>query len=110
MIKAHEKNNADITLATHYGPIEKQANYLIVASDDTGRVTEVQKVAYGKKPIEASVYAGVMVINRQFLLNVVEESTAHGFNSFEKDVLIKQVGSLRIFNYDFKGYYLLVIF
>ena len=105
IIKAHEKNNADITLATHFGPIEKQSNYLIVESDNTGRVTEVQKVSYGKKSISASVYAGVMVINRQFLLNIVEESTAHGFSSFEKDILIKQASSLRIFNYNFEGYY-----
>ena len=105
IIKAHEKNNADITLTTHFGAIEKNANYLIVESDLTGRVTELQKVEYGKKPIESSVYAGVMVINRQFLLNIVEESMAHGFNSFEKDVLIKQVNSLRIYNYNFEGYY-----
>ena len=105
IIREHERNNADITLATHYGAIEKNSNYLIVESDLTGRVTEVQKVEYGKKPMEASVYAGVMVIGRQFLLNLVEENVAHGFISFEKDVLIKQVHSLRIYNYNFEGYY-----
>ena len=46
-----------------------------------------------------------MVINRQFLLNLVEDSVTHGFKSFESDILIKQIESLKIYRYDFKGYY-----
>jgi glucose-1-phosphate adenylyltransferase len=38
-------------------------------------------------------------------LNSVEDCVIHGFNSFENDILIKQLDSLKIYRYDFKGYY-----
>ena len=105
IIEAHEKKNADITLMTYKGATEKTTNYLVVNADKENRVTEAQYVTYGKKKDEGSVYTGVMVITRQFLLNIVEDSVTHGFSSFEKDVIIRQANSLNIYNYDFNGYY-----
>ena len=47
----------------------------------------------------------MMVINRQFLLNMIEEAVTHGYSSFESDILVKQLSNLKIYRYDFEGYY-----
>ena len=105
MIAAHEEKSADITLATHYGEVEKSSNYLIIEADENGRVRDAKHVANGKKAGQASVYIGVMIISRQFLLHIVEDSVAHGYPRFETDVILTQLDSLKISSYDFQGYY-----
>ncbi len=105
IVAKHEAKKADITLVTHYGELEKNADLMIVNADETDRVNEVQYAPYVKKGDMGSFYAGVMVINRQFLINVVEDSVTHGFTSFETDVIIKQLESLKIYRYQFDGYF-----
>jgi glucose-1-phosphate adenylyltransferase len=39
------------------------------------------------------------------LLNIIEEAVTHGYTSFESDILIKQLQSLKVYRYKFKGYY-----
>lgn len=105
IIAYHEEKKADITLVTHYGKVGKRSDFMLVNADKTGCVREIQlspHVSAGKK---ADIYVNVMVIKRQFLLNLVEESVTHGFNHFESDILVKQLDSLNIYRYDFKGYY-----
>ncbi|MBQ2768747.1 MAG: glucose-1-phosphate adenylyltransferase subunit GlgD [Clostridia bacterium] len=105
IIDYHEEKKADITLVTHYGKVGTRSDFMLVNRDDTGRVNEIKlspHVANGEK---ANIFINMMIINRQFLLNVVEDSVTHGFTSFESDILVKQLSSLKIFAYDFKGYY-----
>ncbi len=101
----HESKNADITLVTHYGKVGNRSDFMLVDADETGRVTDIKHSPHVAQGTKADICINVMVINRQFLLNIVEDSVTHGFTSFESDVLIKQLSSLKIFRYDFKGYY-----
>ena len=55
--------------------------------------------------MEGNVFVNVMVLKRQFLLALVEDAMTHGYSSFEQDIIIKQLNSLKIYRYDFKGYY-----
>ena len=105
MLEAHVDKKADITLVTHFGDVEKNSDYLIVEADETQRVIDAKHVTRGQTKGQASVYAGIMIINRKFLLNLVEDCATHGYNNFETDVLLKQVDSLKIYNYEFQGYY-----
>ena len=105
IIEAHEEKNADITLVTRYGEVEKAFDYLLVESDETGRIIEAKKVDRGETKGKANVCLGIMVFDRKFLLNLVNDSNAHGSRSFSKDVIMKQLQNLRIYSYDFKGYY-----
>lgn len=101
----HEEKNADITMVTHYEEVEKTANYMLIGADKEGRVNEVKLNPRIRGKTKADVYINVMVFNRQFLLNLVEDSVAHGDTSFESDVIAKQLNSLKIYRYDFRGYY-----
>ncbi len=105
ILAAHEKKKADITLVTHSGEIEKASEIMLVNADENNRATEVKYSPRVKKGEVGNYYAGVMVLNRQFLLNIVEDSAVHGFTSFETDILIKQLDSLKVYRYDFKGYF-----
>ncbi len=105
IVKAHESKKADVTLVTYYGKSERTSDFMVVTADEKDRITEIKYAPHGLKNKDAEYYAGVMVINRQFLLNIVEDSMMHGFTSFETDVLIKQLNSLKIYRYAFNGYY-----
>lgn len=105
IIDYHENKNADITLVTHYGKVGNRSDFMLVSSNEEGRITEIQHTPHVQAGTKADIFVNVMVINRQFLLNIVEDSVTHGFTSFESDILIKQLNSLKIYQYDFKGYY-----
>ncbi len=105
MIEYHEEKKAEITLVTHYGKVGNRKDFMLVSSDESGRVTEIKHTPHTEEGAKANIYVNLMVINRDFLLNLVEDAIAHGFTNLEGDVLVKQVASLKIYHYDFKGYY-----
>ncbi len=105
IIEAHEQKDADITLVTHYGKVGNRKDFMLVNADESGRVTEIKQTPHLENGTKANIYINLMVINRQFLLNIVEDAIAHGFTSFGHDILIKQFASLKIYAYNFKGYY-----
>ena len=105
IISAHEKKDADVTIVTRKGIVEKTHDYLLVDADENGRIYDAKKVDRGNTKGEATVSLGIMVFDRKFLLNLVNDSIAHGSRSFSKDVIIKQLSNLRIFSYNFEGYY-----
>ena len=105
MIAYHESKNADITLVTHYGKLGSRSDFMLIDANEEGRVTDIKHSPHVAEGTKANIYTNVMVINRQFLLNIVEDSIAHGFTSFTTDILVKQFASLKLYRYDFKGYY-----
>ena len=105
IINYHENKNADITLVTHYGKVGKRAGFMLTEADEDGRINEIKLSPHVPAGTKADIFINMMVINRQFLLNMVEDSVTHGFNSFESDILVKQLNSLKIYRYQFGGYY-----
>ena len=105
IINYHESKNADITLVTKHGKVGHRSDFMLIHSNDDGRVNEIQLSPHMSEGTTSDIYVNSMVINRQFLLNTVEDTVTHGFTSFESDILVKQLNSLKIYQYDFKGYY-----
>lgn len=103
IIAYHEEKQADITMVTHYEDVVETPYYMVLDSDSTGRVREVK--INPKINGKDNVYINIMVINRQFLLNLVTEAIALGLSSFGHDIIIKNVDSMKIFAYNFTGYY-----
>lgn len=103
MIRFHESKGADITMVSVNQPIVKMHYYMTVKSDKEDRITSIaiNPPAKGK----ADVYVDLMVISRTFLINIVQNAISCGYTSFGRDILAKSVGSMRIFNYRFGGYY-----
>ena len=105
IIAYHEEKNADITLVSHHGEVNKRSDYILIDANESGRATDIKLAPHVKEGAKVDLFSNVMVVNRQFLLNLVGDSITHGFTSFESDILIKQLNSLKIYRYDFKGYY-----
>ncbi len=105
IIEYHENKNAEITLVTHYGKVGNRSDFLLVDANEEGRVTEIKHTPHVTEGTKANIFINLMVINREFLLSIVEDAIAHGFTSFGNDILVKQYATLKIYAYDFKGYY-----
>ena len=106
VIESHIKSNAAITfivkkadLAGH-GADEKVC---AVEFDSDNNLTEIaeRKVSEGV----SNVYINMMVVKRDYLLNVIQEAIARGYNSFLYDIIIRNVGkeNYKVYNYD--GWY-----
>ena len=96
ILKYHQEKNADVTLVTHRHEVSPNTDFIAIEANEDGRVTEVKVAPHLKQHEKTNAFINVMVINRQFLLNLVEDSVTHGFTSFEVDVLVKQLKSLKI--------------
>lgn len=106
IIAYHEEKGADITMAYHEetGKID-QSYFLTFAANETGRIEEVQISPKTTATSKSNVYINIMVINREFLLNIIQDAVTRGLTSFGKDILTKQVDSLKLYAYHFSGYY-----
>ncbi len=105
ILEQHEAKNADITMVTHYGKVGNRQNFYTASCNDEGRIIELKHTPHLEDGEKANIYINVMVVNREFLLTLVEDAIAHGATSFAGDILVKQINSLKIFAYDFQGYY-----
>lgn len=106
MINDHIANNADITMAVKRVLLTKESckRNVIVDSDESGRITDVN--AYppnvtGYRDIDLNIF----VINREYLQSIVLDAIAHGYTSFNRDVLARGAArrNYRIYKYD--GYF-----
>lgn len=106
MINDHVNNNADITIAIKRVLLtpESASRNVIVDADETGRITDVN--AY---PTNVSGYhdinLNIVVINRKYLQSVVLDAIAHGYTSFNRDILSRNASrrNYRVYKYD--GYF-----
>ncbi|MBO5480030.1 MAG: glucose-1-phosphate adenylyltransferase subunit GlgD [Clostridia bacterium] len=108
IIKYHETKSADVTLVTTMRDVDKSTEYLVVKSSEEGRITDVELTPHVKEGEKVNVMTNVMVFNRQFMLNLIEDAITHGYSSFEKGVFVRQKNSLKLYEYKFDGYYAVI--
>jgi glucose-1-phosphate adenylyltransferase len=102
----HINKNADITIVCRemkdmsHGDLSQLG---ILSVEDTGRVIDMQE-----KPLSPNGNLGSMgiyFIKRSLLITLLEESAAHANYDFVLDILIKKLDTLKIFAYEFEGYW-----
>ncbi len=103
VVQYHIDNHADITIVARKKELVNKKPRTILETDGEGRVTNV--INTDKEMGERTVFANILVMNRQFLLHIIENADELGYNSFTKDVLAKGVGKYRIFAFMQKGYF-----
>ena len=103
IVRSHVANQADITMVyTETDDIES-SYYITLDPDETGRIRSVQ--ISPKLNGKANMYVNVMVLNREFLIDLIGNAVTRGLTSFGKDILAKSTDTLRIYGYKFDGYY-----
>ena len=106
MIAFHKKTGADITLATKKMTLtpDTAVKNVIIKKDGGGRVEDLLIYPYDVSGDHA-VSLNIMVMDREKLLNIVNDASAHGFTSFNSDILLKNVRSYKIMAYEYEGYF-----
>ncbi len=104
MVHQHEKSGADMTIAVHKENLtpEHAANSIVYTSDDSNRITDVlvrPKMFSGY----CDVGINVLVITRKYLMMILHDSIARGYESLSLDVIAKNAGNYMIFRHD--GFY-----
>lgn len=107
MVRAHERNGADLTMAVKRIAItDKNVNDNIIAfSDEEDRLTDILVHPHSFDQKEADVNINIWVISRNYLLNALQNAQAHGYNSFSRDIISRNIGKDKLFVYRFDGHY-----
>ena len=110
MIDTHIASGADITVA--YNEQELPANFLYHEANDrdhyytlninNGRVEKILINAKDKGVQNFSM--NMYVIDRELLINLINEASLRGNEYFERDVLIPQLSKLNVQAYKYDGY------
>ena len=106
MINDHIENNADITIAVKRVLLNKDAasRNVIIDADPEGRIVDINPYptnVTGYRDIDLNI----LVSNREYLQSIVVDAIAHGYTSFNRDVIARNTSrrNFRIYKYD--GYF-----
>ena len=105
VIEKHVSTGADITFVTKVGELTgvgKDEVLTLVKADDKGNVVDVTSDKFDG---ESQLYINIMVMKRQYLLNVIENAIAHGYHSFLHDIIMPSVGKAKYMVYEYDGFY-----
>ena len=102
VFKKHIETGADVTMLTHK---EKTgtSRRLVVERDNSDRVIDMY-LSETPQPEEREVGLNVYLVKKAKLLGLVDYAYARGYFDFEKDVLTKRAGELKIYAYHVEEY------
>ncbi len=103
IVDYHISKNADITLAYHEHVSTGVRAYMAFETNSDGRITriDVDTASDDKR----KNYLGVMVARKSFLLGIIQKAIKCGYKSLSKDILSKELDALKIYGYEYSGYY-----
>ena len=104
VLDAHIEKQADIT-AVYKNlkgvPERDLTHYTLLEMDEDGRIKDIEVQPYYPKTTNASME--IYVMEKALLESIVDECSARGDVDFVKDAIIKKMGGMRIFGYEFEG-------
>lgn len=106
LLEYHLQKNADITIA--YKEVKdlsqgELSQFGILEVDNDGRIVDFQEKPL--HPASRKCSMGIYVIARKLLMSILEDCAAHGNYDFVMDVIIKKLETIRIYGYEFNGYW-----
>ena len=105
VIDQHIATDADITFITKSMTLtpSKHETIAFVEADENGNLTGMtEKKNSGG---DARVYINMMVLRRDYLLNVLDNAIGRGYKSFLRDIIQQNIGKANYKIYDYKGFY-----
>lgn len=105
VMNVHFKNEADITMVyTEVGELtpKELGHHILVDVNDKGEVSDIQ--VYPRLQKSSLSYMHMMYIKKDLLIDLISDSLAHDKHSISKDILLANLGKLRICGYKFEGY------
>lgn len=102
IVGKHITDSADMTILT-YKTSEINADKTIIQADETGKVVDL-RFAIGSDRKEQLVNMNTYIIKKDLLNNLIENAYARGYVDFEKDIILKKLGDLKIMSHEITGY------
>lgn len=102
VFRYHEEKGFDITLLSRHGKAPKLLAQPVFENIVDGRITKMSLGEYGDEEVDYCIKA--MFMKKSLFERLVAESFAQGYESFEKDILLKNVGLLKMGAYEVKGF------
>lgn len=102
MINAHITSGADMTMAVKRMYITHDVrNVEIVESDADGVITDISE-ANGIVTGYRDINLNITILHRTYLVNLIMDAVAHGYDSFTKDIIAKNLDNCdyRVYRYD----------
>ncbi len=112
MLEAHKASGADVTIAYKeesipYGFMNLQPNmttdlYYTLGLSEENRVEKINTNPKdnGIQNFSMNIY----LIEREFLINQIQDAYARGYVYLERDILAPQLDTLKVFGYKYDGY------
>lgn len=105
VIKFHEQKNAQITAVYTNIEVNKQTSIhkILYEFDEDNRAKDVlvYPVTIGKRNVGLNTW----IMNKDFLESLIYDAIARNLKDFSYDVLAAKVHNLRIYGYEYNGYY-----
>lgn len=103
VLRFHEERGADITMVYHAESGVKSKYFITLEPDETGRVRNVQINPNEEGTVNR--YVNIMIMSREYLIGTIQDAVTRGLASFGRDILAKNVDTIKIYGYAFEGYY-----
>ncbi len=107
VIESHKQNEADITFVTkvadHLTGVGQKELLTIIKSDDKNNIVDITEDHIEEGA--SQIYINMMVMKRQYLINIVENAISRGQHSFLHDIIMKNVGKANYKVYRYDGWY-----
>ncbi len=104
VLEYHIEKKADVTVVTtNVEATDDPSRFGVIRVDSGGRITEFEE-----KPINANsfqVSAGIYIVRRRLLVELIEKAESEGRYDFVKDILIRYKDVKRIFAYPLESYW-----
>ena len=107
VLNEHVLKHADMTVVTRTltpGESMPAQGGIVVSSDEERRIGDF--AAYRNSGNAVEISTNIIVANRMFLLNLLNDASAHAYTHFYRDALAKRIGSARLYAYHYDGIYL----
>ena len=104
-LEYHKEKGADITIIYKKGKFERQDDHedsCFIQTNEDGRVVDVAiNPLVGREDLSM----GQIIIGKALLETLIRECASHNMYSFHRDVLQKRVNDLKIYGYQYTGFY-----
>lgn len=106
VMRTHIENQADITVIykNMTGIEEKElSRFVLYDIDKDGRVIDAESKPYYPKTTNAGL--DIYIMEKALLESIIDECSARGNHDFVKDAIAQKLTGLRVFGYEYKGYF-----
>ena len=107
VVRSHQKSGADMTILTRTvkkGEVLPSEDATVVQCDVNGRVINLSACTNNNE--DAEVSTNIIVANRTFLLDIINDAAAHGYTRFYLEAVANRIEHARINAYHFDGVFL----